>query len=176
MLFTGWKHVTLEKFKCHVSPPYIFSRFFWKLLPLSLNFWGWNRLEGIRWIHFIPSHRNFFFRWSFYYTTRCETQRDHWEIILHVLCHRWRTEQSRKESCRVAQQPFKPPMNFSFINYDSGKCIGEYLRMSDNLKRNLGGFWHFPIKFREYYCTQAWLRNISVKTQKFQVKIVKIRN
>jgi hypothetical protein len=51
--------------------------------------------------------------------------------------------QSRNESRRAAQQPFKPPMNFSVINYDSGKCIGEYLRMSDNLKRNLGGFGTF---------------------------------
>jgi hypothetical protein len=77
---------------------------------------------------------------------------------------------------RVAQQPFKPPMNFSVIKYDSGKCIVEYLRMSDNLKPNLGGFWHFPISFRENYCRfMVWLRNISVKTQKFQVKIVKIR-
>jgi hypothetical protein len=53
---------------------------------------------------------------------------------------------------RVAQQPFKPRMNFLVINYDSGKYIGEYLRMPDNLKRNLGVFWHFPISFREYYC------------------------
>jgi hypothetical protein len=98
-------------------------------------------------------------------------------IILHVLCHRWRTAQSRNESRRVAQQPFKPPMNFSVINYDSGKCIGEYLRMSDNWKRNLGGFWHLLISFQEYYCRfMAWVRNISVKTQKFQVKIVKNRN
>jgi hypothetical protein len=100
----------------------------------------------------IPSHRKFFFRWSFYYTARCETHRDYWEIILHVLCHRWRTAQSHNESRRVAQQPFKPPMNFSVINYDSGKCIGEYLRMFDNLKCNLGGFWHFSISFHEYYC------------------------
>jgi hypothetical protein len=50
-----------------------------------------------------------------------------------------------------SNKPFKPPMNVLVINYYSGKCIGDYLRMSDNLKRNLGGFWHFPISFREYY-------------------------
>jgi hypothetical protein len=40
---------------------------------------------------------------------------------------------------RIQKQPFKPPMNFLVIDYYSGKCIGEYLRMSNNWKRNLGG-------------------------------------
>jgi hypothetical protein len=34
MLFTGWHCVTLEKFQCHVSPPYIFSRFLETFTPI----------------------------------------------------------------------------------------------------------------------------------------------
>jgi hypothetical protein len=53
--------------------------------------------------------------------------------------------------------------------------IGEHLRMYNNLKRNLGGFWHFPFSFCKYYCRfKACLQHLSVKTQKFQIKIVKI--
>jgi hypothetical protein len=88
-------------------------------------------------------------------------------------------EKSEVDFVRVAIsfRPFKPPVNFLVINYYSGECIGDYLRMSDNLKHNLGGFWHFPIGFREYYCRfNAWQQNLSVKTKKFQVKIVKNRN
>jgi hypothetical protein len=74
----------------------------------------------------------------------------------------------------LTENSFKPPMNFLVINYYSDKCIGEYLRMSNNLKRNLGVFWHFPISFREYYCRfKAWLQHLSVKTQNVQVKIFK---
>jgi hypothetical protein len=44
MFFTGRKCVTLEKFKCHVSPPYIFSRFLETFTPI-IELW---RLESVR--------------------------------------------------------------------------------------------------------------------------------
>jgi hypothetical protein len=34
MLFTGQECVTLEKFQCYVSPPYIFSRFLETFTPI----------------------------------------------------------------------------------------------------------------------------------------------
>jgi hypothetical protein len=44
VLFTGRKCVTLEKFQCHVSPPYIFSRFLKTFTPIIALL----RLESVR--------------------------------------------------------------------------------------------------------------------------------
>jgi hypothetical protein len=44
MLFTGRKCVTLEKFQCHVSPPYIFTCFLETFTPIN-ELW---RLESVR--------------------------------------------------------------------------------------------------------------------------------
>jgi hypothetical protein len=44
MIFMGRKCVTLEKYQCHVSPPYIFSRFLVTFTPI-IELW---RLESVR--------------------------------------------------------------------------------------------------------------------------------
>jgi hypothetical protein len=44
MLLKGRKCVTLEDFQCHVSPPYIFSRFLETFTPI-IELW---RLDSVR--------------------------------------------------------------------------------------------------------------------------------